>query len=199
LKNKILIILIIIGLYLFSPLLEIALGIAGASLFDLKMRLTSRETIERKMDNETDINKKIKLIVYFSDTGINDDYVVNKLEDMLYNTIPNSTFHHTAKDLISIGLVMHLARSNRDDRFLKLVKIASNKHFSYDTRGTALQKLTYYLPQNTTVDKNDMKARLQQLSQQILSSPNDFKDKDYQEMLYEDVLKVIQTLEEKKL
>jgi len=199
LKNKILIILIIIGLYLLSPLLEIALGIAGASLFDLKMRLTSRETIERKMDNETDINKKIKLIVYFADTGINDDYVVNKLEDMLYNTIPNSTFHHTAKDLISIGLVMHLARSNRDDRFLKLVKIASNKHFSFDTRWIALRKLYYYLPQNTTVDKSDIKARLQQLSQQILSSPNDFKDKDYQEMLYEDVLKVIQTLEEKKL
>jgi len=89
---------------------------------------------------------------------------------------------------------MHLARSNRDDRFLKLVKIASNNLFTFTTRGTAIQKLAYYLPQNTTVDKNDIKARLQQLSQQILSSPNDFQDEEYQEMLYEDVLKVIQIL-----
>ena len=89
---------------------------------------------------------------------------------------------------------MHLARSNRDDRFLKLVEIASNNLFSYDTRGTALQKLAYYLPQNTTADKSDIKARLQQLSQDILSSPNDFKNKDYQEFLNKQVLQVIQIL-----
>jgi len=156
---------------------------------------SSREKIEMDMDSETEVNKKIKLILAFADTGINDDYVVNKLEDMLYNTIPNSNFHPTAKDLISIGLVMRLSESSRDDRFLKLVKIASNNLFSYDTRGTALQKLAYYLPQNTTVDKNNLKAHLQQLSQQILSSPNNFKNKDYQEFLNKQVLQVIQILE----
>lgn len=166
-----------------------------AKLFAFFKPNISQEVIERDMDSETNINKKIKLILAFVDTGINDDYVVNKLEDMLYNTIPNSTFHYTAKELISVGLVMHLARSNRDDRFLKLVQIASNNLFTFTTRGTAIQKLAYYLPQNSTVDKSDFKAHLKQLSQKILASPNDFRDKDYQDMLHEDVLKVIQILE----
>jgi len=166
-----------------------------AKLFAFFKPSSSRDMIEKDMDNELDVNKKIKLILAFAQTGINDDYVVNKLEDMLYNTIPNSTFHPTAKDLISIGLVMRLSESNRDDRFLKLVNIASNNLFSYDTRGTALQKLAYYLPLNAMVDKDDLKTRLQQLSQQILSSPNDFKNKNYQEFLNKQVLQVIQILE----
>jgi hypothetical protein len=114
---------------------------------------------------------------------------------MLYHTIPNSDFHPVEKEVLSVGIVIDLAASNRDDRFLKLVKIASNNLFSYTTRSVALRKLSYYLPSNATVDKNDLKTHLQQLSQQILSSPNDYKDKDYQEMLYKDVLKVIQILE----
>jgi len=197
-KNKIIIIVLLpLLLYIISPLLEMALGGVKRTLFDIQMQLSSRESIEQKMDNATKINKKIRFIIAFADTGINDDYVVNKLEDMLYHTIPNSTFHPTAKELISVGLVMHLARSNRDDRFLKLVEIAFNNHFSFDTRGTALQKLAYYLPQNKTVNKNDIKVRLQQLSKDILSSPNDFQNEKYQEMLYGDVLKVIKILETK--
>lgn len=156
---------------------------------------SSRAMIENDMDAETDVMKKIKLILAFAQTGINDDYVVNKLEDMLYNTIPNSNFHPTAKELISVGLVMRLAESSRDDRFLKLIKIASHNLFTYTARATALDELYYRLPKNTTVNKSDMKARLQQLSQQILSSPNDFKDAEDAELLNKEVLKVINILE----
>ncbi len=185
-------------LYIFSPLVGIGIGAAKTTLFDIRMFLSSRETIEREMDEATDVNKKIKLLIYFADTGINDDHVVAKLEDMLYREIPNSKFHYTAKEIISVGLVIHLSRSSRDDRFLKLVKIASNNLFTFSTRRIAIRKLIYSLPQhpkNTTVDKNEIKTHLQQLLRQILSSPNDFRDKDYQEMFYKDVLQVIQILE----
>ncbi|MEA2028389.1 MAG: hypothetical protein U9N49_05390, partial [Campylobacterota bacterium] len=156
---------------------------------------SSRAVIERDMDNETEVNQMNSLINAFVKTGINDDYVVIKLENMLYHTIPNSDFHPVEKEVLSVGIVIDLAASNRDDRFFKLVKIASNNLFSYTTRSVALRKLSYYLPSNATVDKNDMKARLQQLSQDILSSPNDFQNEKYQELLNKKVLKVINILE----
>ncbi|MEA2029691.1 MAG: hypothetical protein U9N49_12050 [Campylobacterota bacterium] len=197
-KNKILLIVVVsLMLYIFFPLVKIGFFGLTTTLYDIKLQLSSRESIEQKMDNATKINKKIRFIIAFADTGINDDYVINKLEDMLYHTIPNSSFSASAKEIISIGLVMRLSESNRDDRFLKLVKIASNNSFSFDTRSTALDELYFDLPPNTTIDKSDIKARLQQLSKDILSSPNDFKNEAYQKMLYEDVLKIIQILEKK--
>jgi len=197
-KSKIIIIVVFpLLLYLFSPLLEIALGGVKRTLFDIQMLLSSRESIEQKMDNATEVNQMNRLINAFVKTGINDDYIVNKLEDMLYNTIPNSHFHPVEQEVLSVGLVMDLGASNRDDRFLKLVKIASNNSFSYTTRSVALDELYYDLPKNTTIDKDNLKARLQQISQDILSSPNDFKNKKYQEMLNEDVLNVVKILEKK--
>lgn len=156
----------------------------------------SRTMIEKDMDAEMEGNRKIKLIRAFSKTGINDDYVINKLMDMLYNTIPNSHFHPFEKGIISVGLAMRLSESNRDDRFIKLIDIASNSIFSFTTRLTAIHKVYYQLSKNTTVDKGNIKIRLQQLSQDILSSPNDFKNKkSKQELLNDEVLQVINTLE----
>jgi hypothetical protein len=151
----------------------------------------SRDMIEKDMDSEIDGNNKIKLIIAFSRTGINDDYVVNKLMDMLYNIIPNSHLHPIEQEIIQLGLVMRLSESNRDDRFIKLIDIASNSKFDFDTRLVALQELSFDLPTNTTIDKNEMKIRLKQLSKDILSSPSSFKDKRYQDILNN---KVINTL-----
>ena len=130
----------------------------------------SREIIEKDMDAEIEGNRKIKLISAFAKTGINDDYVVNKLENMLYNTIPNSTYHDVEKEIISISITINLAKSNRDDRFDKLINIASTSSFSEGTRANALIDLYAQLQSNTTVDKNHIKSRLEQLSQDINSS-----------------------------
>ncbi len=152
----------------------------------------SRAMIEKDMDSEMDGNKKIKLISAFAKTGINDDYVINKLMDMLYNTIPNSNFHPVEKDIISIAITINLAKSNRDDRFKKLVDIASNSTFDEDTRSTALDELYYQLPKNKTIDKSDIKIRLQQLSKDILNS--DILRKSTKEYLNDGVIQILDTL-----
>jgi len=71
----------------------------------------SRTMIEKDMDNEMEGNRKIKLISAFAKTGINDDYVINKLMDMIYNTIPNSHFHPFEKELFSSAVIYSLAKS----------------------------------------------------------------------------------------
>jgi hypothetical protein len=152
----------------------------------------SRAMIEKDMDREMDGNKKIKLISAFAKTGINDDYVINKLMDMLYNTIPNSNFHPVEKDIISIAITINLAKSNRDDRFKKLVDIASNSTFDEDTRSTALDELYYQLAKNKTIDKSDIKIRLQQLSKDILNS--DILRKSTKEYLNDGVIQILDTL-----
>ncbi len=155
---------------------------------------SSRAMIERDMDNETDGNKKIRLIRAFADTGIDDDYVINKLEDMLYNTLPKSHFHPVEQDIISVGIVMHIARSSRDDRFYRLIEIAGNNSLYFDTRRTALSKIYFGLQKNTTANKADIKIRLQKLSKDILANPKAFKDERYQNLLNDDVLQIINSL-----
>ena len=152
----------------------------------------SRAMIEKDMDAEIEGNRKIKLISAFAKTGINDDYVINKLMDMLYNTIPNSNFHPVEKDIISIAITINLAKSNRDDRFKKLVDIASNSTFDEDTRSTALDELYYQLAKNKTIDKSDIKIRLQQLSKDILNS--DILRKSTKEYLNDGVIQILDTL-----
>ena len=156
----------------------------------------SRAMIEKDMDNERDGNRKIKLISAFAKIGINDDYVVNKLMDMLYNTIPNSNFHLVEKEIISIAITINLAKSNRDDRFKKLVDIASNSMFDEDTRSTALDELYYQLPKNKIIDKSNIKIRLQQLSKDILNS--DTLRKSTKEYLNDGVIQVLNTFSDTK-
>ena len=156
----------------------------------------SHAMIEKDMDNETDGNRKIKLISAFAKIGINDDYVVNKLMDMLYNTIPNSNFHLVEKEIISIAITINLAKSNRDDRFKKLVDIASNSMFDEDTRSTALDELYYQLPKNKIIDKSNIKIRLQQLSKDILNS--DILRKSTKEYLNDGVIQVLNTFSDTK-
>ena len=154
---------------------------------------SSRAMIEQDMDSETDGNKKIKLIRAFAQTGINDDDVVNKLEDMIYNTIPNSTYHDVEKEIISTGIIMHLARSNRDDRFDKLIDIASTSSFSEGTRSDALTDLYAQLQSNTIVDKKRIKNRLEKLSQDINSSQTlKQHEKDY---LNKNIMQIINSLQ----
>ena len=107
---------------------------------------------------------------------------------------PNSHYHPTEKEIISVAITIDLAKSNRDDRFMKLIDIASNGIFSFTTRLNSLIHLYRQLQSNTTVDKNTIKVRLEQLSQDILSSPNDFKDERYQNLLNDEVLQVINSL-----
>ena len=150
-----------------------------AKILAISQPQKSRAMIEKDMDNEMDGNKKIKLISAFAKTGINDDYVVNKLMDMLYNTIPNSNFNSFEKELFSDAILYALSKSNRDDRFNKLLDMASNSIFSLTTRASALDELYYQLPKNKTIDKSDIKIRLQQLSQDILSSNLLKNEKNY--------------------
>jgi len=131
---------------------------------------SSRAMIENDMDAETEGNRKIKLIKAFAQTGINDDYVVNKLEDMLYNTIPSSDFHKTEQEIISIAITINLAKSNRDDRFDKLIDIASTSSFSEGIRANALLDLYAQIQSGTTANQYHIKSRLKQLSQDINSS-----------------------------
>ncbi len=153
---------------------------------------SSREMIERDMDSEMEGNKKIKLISAFAKTGIDDDYVINKLMDLLYVTIPNSHFHPTEKEIISVGITMDLANSTRDDRFMRLIDIASNSMFSEGTRANALIHLYFQLESNTTVDKSAIKVRLQQLSQDILSS-NQLEEHE-KSFLNENVVQILDIL-----
>jgi hypothetical protein len=90
--------------------------------------------------------------------------------------------------------VYNIARSNRDDRFNKLIDIASTSTFREGTRLSALIELYFELESNTTADKSDIKIRLEQLSKDILSSPNDFKDERYQNLLNDEVLQIINLL-----
>ncbi len=138
---------------------------------------SSRAMIERDMDNETEGNRKIKLINAFTKTGVNDDYVINKLEDMLYNTIPNSNFYPTEKEIISIAIIMNLAESSREEIPIKLIDIASNSSFSKRTRLNALVDLSSKL-KSITFDHSDIKRRLQILSQSILSGSLPDHDKN---------------------
>ena len=63
-----------------------------------------------------------------------------------------------------------MAKSNRDDRFDKLIDIASTSNFSEGTRANALIHLYFKLQSNTTANQNHIKSRLEQLSQDINSS-----------------------------
>ena len=174
---------------------EISKPIYAKILASLKPS-SSRAMIEKDMDNEKEGNNKIKLIGAFAQTGINDDYVVNKLENMLYNTIPIN-YDDLEAEIISVAIIMNLGESNRDDRFVKLIDIATSSLFSLITRASALDELYFGLPKSTTINKDDIKFRLQKLSQKILSSANDFKDEAYQNLLNEQVLDVINILEDK--
>ena len=152
----------------------------------------AREMIEKDMDSEIEGNRKIKLISAFAKTGIDDDYVIDKLMDLLYITIPNSHYHPVEKEIISVAITINLGRSTRDDRFMKLIDIASNGIFSEITRSTALDKLYFDLPTNTTVDKSAIKVRLQQLSQDILSST--LLREDQKSYLNKSILKILDSL-----
>jgi len=149
---------------------------------------SSREKIEMDMDSETDGNKKIKLIHAFAQTGINDDYVVNKLEDMLYHTIPNSDFHDVEKDIISIQITQALAKSNRDDIYMKLIEIASNNNFYLDSRSNALMYL--YRRPIPSAQKASLKEKLQTLSHDILNSTS-IKDEREKNFLIKQISEIL--------
>ncbi len=141
-----------------------------AKILALAKPNSARVIIEKDMDREMEGNRKIKLISAFAKTGINDDYVINKLMDMIYNTIPNSQFHPFEKELFSSVIVYNISRSNKDDRFTKLIDIASTSTFREGTRTSALSELYFQLESNKTVDKSDIKIRLEQLIEDIQSS-----------------------------
>ncbi len=131
----------------------------------------SREVIEKEMENETDWIRKSRLIQAFAATGIDDDYVIGKLEEMLFHTIPSSgVFCTSEKEMLSRQIVQVLVKSARDDVYLKMVEIASDDQFDFYTRSAALDGLCHGLLKHTEIDKRDLKDHLQKLSEDLLSS-----------------------------
>jgi uncharacterized membrane-anchored protein YjiN (DUF445 family) len=155
--------------------------------------ISARTIIEQDMDNETEVNQMISLLRAFSATGINDDYVVNKLEEMIYHTIPNSNFHPVEKEVLSTGIAIDLAKSNRDDRFDKLIDIAATTSFSDITRATALSELYCQLESDTTADKSHIKSRLEQLRQDVGSSQT--LKQDEKDFLDEHIMQILNSLQ----
>jgi|GEM_PF-2759706 len=155
---------------------NISTKLYGKALAYLKVK-DAKDSIEYSMDSSNDINVKSSLIQSFTDIDPNDEYGIEKLEDMIYNTIPNSQFSDLDKDILSIQAVIALAKSDKSEVYDKLIDIASNSKFYLDTRSIALDHL-YNRP--TTLNTATRVDRFKKLLQEIgTSSLLNQEEKDY--------------------